>query len=292
MPRDRGISMRRFTARLLLALAAVCSGGGSLAAAQGPTQEAAEGPTRGPTQGLAPHRAVYALSMGELRSSSALAEAAGRFEFEWSDVCDGWAVKQRFRLALLYEDGLSVSFGWSLSSWESKDGRRYRFFIRRFDATGEVESLRGEAELAADGSGKAVYHTPERREVALPAGTLFPTQHTRYVLERAQLGAAPVWTQVFDGSGNEGPFGVSAVLSRRLPAGAPARLVSPLLDSVPSWHVSLAYYSPEPGMLEPEQEENLRLFANGVVDEMRLDYGEFVLDADLAELIPLPQPSC
>src|SRR3546814_5943716 len=97
-------------------------------------------------------------------------EAAGRFEFEWSDVCDGWAVNQRFRIALLYEDGLSVSFGWSLSSWESKDGRRYRFFVRRFDGSGQAETVRGEAELDADGSGTAVFHGPERREVALPAG--------------------------------------------------------------------------------------------------------------------------
>src|SRR3546814_14041301 len=74
-------------------------------------------------------------------------EAAGRFEFEWSDVCDGWAVNQRFRIALLYEDGLSVSFGWRLSSWESKDGRRYRFFVRRFDGSGQAETVSGEAEL-------------------------------------------------------------------------------------------------------------------------------------------------
>lgn len=272
--------MRRFTAGLLLALATVCCGTGPAAAV------ALAG------ERLVPHRAVYALSLGELRLSSAVAEAAGRFEFEWSDVCDGWAVNQRFRIVLLYEDGLSVSFGWSLSSWESKDGRRYRFFIRRFDAGGQVESVRGEAELGADGSGKAVFHEPEGREIALPAGTLFPTHHTRHVLERAEVGEAPVWTQVFDGSGDQGPFGVSAVLSRRLPAGAPVQLDSPLLEGVPSWHVGLAFYGPDLGELEPEQEQNLRLFANGVVDEMRLDYGEFVLDADLAALSPLPRPSC
>src|SRR3546814_12064796 len=68
---------------------------------------------------------------------------------------------------------------WSLASWESKDGGRYRFFIRRFDGSGESESVRGEAELAADGSGRAVFHAPERREVALPPGTLFPTHQDR-----------------------------------------------------------------------------------------------------------------
>src|SRR3546814_11700640 len=90
-------------------------------------------------------------------------EAAGRFEFEWSDVCDGWAVNQRFRIAMLYEDGLSVSFGWSLSSWESKDGRRSRFFVRRLDGSGQAETVRGEAELDADASGTAAIRSEERR---------------------------------------------------------------------------------------------------------------------------------
>ena len=272
--------MRRFTAGLLFALAAACWSGGPAVA----------GALRG--DALVPHKAVYALSLGDLRRSSAVTDAVGRFEFTWSDVCDGWTVDQRFRLALLYEDGMSVSFGWSLSSWESKDGRRYRFFIRRLDASGELERMRGEAELGPDGSGTAVFHDPQRREIALPAGTLFPTHHTSFVLEQAEAGEAPLWTQVFDGSGGEGPFGVSAVLSRRLPPGAPVQLASPLLSDVPSWRVSLAYYGPEPDGLAPEQEQNLRLFANGVVDEMQFDYGDFALAADLAELTPLPRPDC
>ena len=271
--------MRRFTAGLLTALA-------SALAVACPAFAASAGET------LAAHRAVYALSLGDLRSSSAVTDAAGRFEFEWADVCDGWAVSQRFRLALLYEDELSISFGWSLSSWESKDGRQYRVFIRRFVAAGEVEQVRGEATLAEDGSGRAVFHEPERREVALPAGTLFPTAHTRHVLAEAARGVSPIWTQVFDGSGEGGPFGVSAVLSHAPSPGAPARIDSPLLEGLASWRVNLAYFGAEPGELEPEQEQDLRLFANGVVDEMRLDYGDFVLDAGLAELEALPRPDC
>src|SRR3546814_16686585 len=130
--------------------------------------------------------------------------AAGRFGVEWSDVCDGWAVNQRFRIALLYEDGLSVSFGWSLSSWESKDGRRYRFFVRRFDGSGQAETVRGEAELDADGSGTAVFHGPDRREVALPAGTQFPTHHTRQVLNQAAADGALARKRAVEGKGVSG----------------------------------------------------------------------------------------
>ncbi|WP_340117982.1 EipB family protein [Pelagibius sp. 7325] len=271
--------MRRITAKLLLTL--VCVSVGAPSATATPAAEP-----------LLPHKAVYALSLGNLSASSSVVEAAGRFEFEWSDVCDGWAVNQRFRIALLYEEGLTVSFGWSLSSWESKDGGRYRFFIRRFDDAGESQDVRGDAELGPDGSGTAVFHDPERREVALPAGTLFPTRHTLYVLENAVSDATSTWALVFDGSGDEGLFGVSAALSRRLPPGAPPPLPNPLLRDVPSWRVNLAFYGAEAASVEPEQEQGLRLFANGVVDEMSLDYGDFVLTSELLELSPLPAPDC
>lgn len=61
---------------------------------------------------------------------------------------------------------------------------------------------------------------------------------------------------------------------------------------MPSWRVNLAFFGVGAESVEPEQEQGLRLFANGVVDEMHLDYGDFVLDADLTELTRLPAPEC
>ena len=241
---------------------------------------------------LVPHRASYALTLGDASSASPVVQAQGRFDFEWADACDGWTVVQRFRVNLIYEDGFVADFGWSLSSWESKDGKRYRFFIRRFDSGGENERVRGEATLKEDGSGRAVFTEPEERELVLPDGTLFPTQHTIEVLARAQETMVPHWRLVFDGSGEEGLFGVSAALSRRLPAGSGTGLASPLLTKVPSWRMTLAFYGADESNAEPEQEQGLRLFANGIVDEMRLNYGDFVLDADLSSVEALPVPDC
>ena len=43
---------------------------------------------------------------------------------------------------------------------------------------------------------------------------------------------------------------------------------------------------------EPEHEQGLRLYANGIVDEMLLDYGDFVLRAELDVLEALPPLEC
>ncbi len=246
----------------------------------------------GPAVDLLPHRASYTVTLGDVTSSSPVVEAQGRFDFEWGDACDGWTVVQRFRVYMIYEDGLVADFGWTLSSWESKDGKRYRFFIRRFEGEREVEKVRGRATLTADGTGSASFSSPQDREVALPAGTLFPTQHTIDVLAHAGDAPTPHWRTVFDGSGEEGLFGVSAALTGRLPSGAATQIASPLVSDVPSWNLSLAFYGLDESSSEPEQEQRVRLFANGVVDEMRLDYGDFVLDADLSSVEPLPVPGC
>lgn len=251
---------------------------------------AAAGP--GPAADLLPHRAAYHLTLGDIDSSSPVIQAQGRLDFEWSDACDGWVVQQRFRVRMAYEDGLLADFGWTLSSWESKDGKRYRFFIRRFSGGNEIERVRGEATLGADGTGRATFSEPEVREIALPAGTLFPTQHTIDVLAGAGAAESPLWRLVFDGSGDEGLFGVSAALSRSLPAGARTQIASPLIAQVPSWRFNLAFFGIDESNAEPEQEQGLRLFANGVVDEMRLNYGDFILNGDLNRVEALPVPDC
>jgi len=53
---------------------------------------------------------------------TAVTSARGKLDFEWSDVCDGWAIRQRTRIFVTHADGSEVDFGWSLNTWESKDG--------------------------------------------------------------------------------------------------------------------------------------------------------------------------
>jgi hypothetical protein len=61
---------------------------------------------------------------------------------------------------------------------------------------------------------------------------------------------------------------------------------------VPGWNVSLAFYAPKGETAEPEHEQSLRLYANGVVDRLVLDYGEFSILGTLSKIETLPKPSC
>jgi hypothetical protein len=154
------------------------------------------------------------------------------------------------------------------------------------------EELRGDARLGADGSGGADYTVPAQRHVDLPPDTMFPTTHSLALLANAEAAKPFLWAHVFDGSDEEGLFGVGAAIAQRHEAAAPAEGRSPLLSAGPSWYVTLAFYPALDESAVPEHEQHLRLHANGLVEDLVLDYGDFTVSATLTKVEVLPEPGC
>ncbi len=243
--------------------------------------------------GLTPHRAIYSLGLGTARSDSNISQAQGRMEFEWDDVCDGWTMSQRASLTLLHRSGGEVTLNWTMNSWESKDGLRYRFFVHDFPPDGEDVVVKGAARLDGPGEGGvAIYRGPEERRLELPRGTLFPTEHSLEMMAQAERGELPFWRILFDGFGQDDPHGVNASLVKAIGAGEPTSIESALIAGQPSWRVRLAYFPLNKPTMEPDQEQEFRVFANGVVDELVIDHGYFTIDAVLEDLKPLPESGC
>jgi hypothetical protein len=191
------------------------------------------------------------------------------------------------------EQGGELDFGWSLSTWEAKDGRAFDFTIQRYQNGSVYETVQGDAVLGPDGAGTAAYAEPVARTVDLPPGTMFPTDHTFAMLEAARNGALPVYSTVFDASSeHDGLTAVSTVLGARVAPDAPASLDVPLLRDTRSWRLLLAYFPPTGPAELPDTEVALRLFANGIADDFVFDYGDFALRARLTDLTALPDPDC
>jgi len=239
-----------------------------------------------------PHRGVYTLELSEVENNSTVVHARGRFDFEWADTCDAWTMSQRAILEVGHNDGRVIDFGWTYNAWEQKDGGTYRFFITRRFGDAVSEEIRGEAELPAEGAGVARFTMPVEKEMALPPGTLFPATHTIYLLQALTGGTAPAWRTVFDGSGEEGLFGVSPAMAGAVPDDSAQGFASPLLEGKASWRVLLAFFSMDETSTLPEQEQTFRLFENGIADELTFDYGEFTVKASLDELEVSPDNGC
>ncbi len=242
------------------------------------------------------HRAYYRLELASARNNSPVRGAAGEMVSSWQDACDGWAIDQRLNINFTYDEVTNNNqVSSTYTTWESKDGRRYRFSYRRAHSGLLAEELRGNATLErSGGSGKAVYTVPERREVDLPEGSYFPTAHTLLLIRTGEAGKpAMLSAKVFDGSDEEGINEVSAVLGAGKPLVSDVtKTVLPSGSPATAWPVRLAFFSLKADQSEPNYEMDTDLLPNGISEFMLIDYGDFKLRGTLEKIELLPKPSC
>jgi len=237
---------------------------------------------------IAPHRAVYRMALAKATSGSGIASAEGAMAMEWGESCEGWTVEQRYRLRLDYTQGGESDIAVSFATYEAKDGSSYRFFIERARPGSVPDSISGRA-VRGEKAMRADFETPEPVTLDLPGDVLFPTQHSLAILDAAEAGQKFASSMVFDGNEVEEATEITAVIGRPIPAPSDGEA----LLRRPSWPVRLAFFGPD-GASDglPDYEMGLRLYDNGIVTDMQLDYGDFVVDAVLDKLEALPKPGC
>jgi hypothetical protein len=242
-----------------------------------------------------PHRAFYRLTLGKVLGVSSIIGASGAMTAEWMRGCDGWTATQKLAVTMERQEGAAIVSTVTASLFETHDGTKLRFTSKTTVDSEVVEQVRGRAERpSADAPGQARYLEPAGVTVDLPAGTLFPYQHTLAVLDAAASGRDRDFSLFFDGSQPEdSPLEVnSLVLGAARPAdqGAAAGL-GPLTDHS-WWPVRLAFFKVAPGDGEPDIEMTQYIQENGVVRRFDFDYEDFVIVATLDRIEPIPVPDC
>src|SRR4051794_30028455 len=148
---------------------------------------------------LAPHRALYTLSLERSDGESGVTGASGTMAYELGETCDAWTVEQRYRLKMGYSESPDVTIASSLESSEAKNGLRYRFDHKE-NRSGEEEKMAGTARLdGADKGGAVDFDKPSDKKLKLPPQLLFPTAHTTVLIDKAAAGDNFVSRQIFDG---------------------------------------------------------------------------------------------
>jgi len=241
---------------------------------------------------IAPHRALYAMTLGSTRGDSGVVEANGMMDYEWGETCDGWTIEQRYRLKMRYAESRDVDITSSFVTWEAKDGLHYRFNQRQ-TRNGEVDQeIRGEARLDGPGKGGVAEFTkPQTHTLKLAPGVLFPSAHTILLIDKAGEGKAFVSRQVFDGATDENAVQVSAVIGTKIVPEPASAKPTPLLER-PGWQVRLAFFPADAHAEEPDYELGMRLLDNGVSRDMVIDYGDYSIRAKLDDIEALGKPSC
>ena len=190
---------------------------------------------------LQPHLAAYRLVLDSQPGASALLEVRGGLVIEWRRECDGWASRQRLGFVAATEGGDTISHDVRFTSWEASDGSLLRYVVRSYENDELQEEFRGIAELEPDDGGVADFTAPHEEAVALPSGTVFPTEHMQLVLQAAEAGKHFVSHEVFDGFGFDALTQVTSVIGAPRPL-EPLPGHAPDVGSKSAWPVSMAYY--------------------------------------------------
>jgi hypothetical protein len=235
---------------------------------------------------MAAHRALYRLSLESVRGGDVSA-ATGTMAYEVTDACEGWATRQRLAMTLTNRDGQDVELVSDYATWESKDGLSMRFRMRQTTDTAITEQVEGTAKLDASGGPGSIHYTvPEEKDVPLPPGTLFPMAHTEAIIAGAQAGKRFLTLPIFDGTGDRGAQDSFVVITSWGPTTNPPY---PALANMASGRVHVAFFdrSPKPSQEKlagsPDYEVGMTYFANGVADDLHMDFSDFMMRGRLSE---------
>ena len=234
---------------------------------------------------LVPHTALYKLSLDHAKDGS-VAAASGSMTFEMIDACDGWAVRQRLDMTLTNEGGQDVHMVSDYTTFEAKDGLSLRFRMHQATDGETPDDVSGTAKLdAAGGPGLVNYDLPKTGTHKLPAGTLFPTMHTARILDAAQKGTKFLSLPLFDGTSADGEQDSSVVMTGWDKTAPTPQVLAPLKD-LPSGRVRIAFVDRKAsdGSDGPDYQVAMRYWANGVAEDMQMDFGDFVMTGKIDKL--------
>jgi hypothetical protein len=249
---------------------------------------------------LAPHRAIYDISLGNARAGTGMTELSGRMVYEITgNRCEGYTQNMRFVTRTTNQEGTVSISDLRSSTWEEGSGERFRFSSSQYRDDQLSEQTSGEA-VRRKGAGLRVeLAKPKKKVVNLPAGALFPIQHSLHLIAAAQDGRRVFTSDLFDASDKaDKAYATTAFIGKPYPAGfnrqLPAVAHSEVLNDLQSWPISLSYYDKSKSREDavPSYELAVVFFENGVSRRLYIDYGEFSIKGELKELTFLEAAKC
>jgi hypothetical protein len=244
---------------------------------------------------LAPHRAVYDLTL--LRSSGLKAPtgAHGRINYDFSgSSCEGYVANFRQMVELDPPEGPQRLTDMRSATFEDGDGKNFRFQIdTRID--GELnENIDGSVARTADGALAVKLQRPKSTSFDLDRGILFPTEHIKHILAAAKAQETTLEAKVFDGSETgEKVYDTLTVIGHPLDSPAAEQAAqNEALKGMARWPVAISYFDPEKKDGTPSYVMSFDLYENGIARALKIDYGDFILAGEMTSLEILRMPAC
>lgn len=278
----------RFGTKLFLGLVALVAFGLVDADAQTPAPGASGPP-------LAPHRALYELSLLKGEGGAAPVAAAGRIAYEFSgSACEGYTVTFRQFTELTPADGEPKTSDMRSTTFESPDHKTMRFRVDHYDAGRETSTVDGSATRSGDGALSLQLRQPAPMQADMDHDAVFPTEMMLRALDAARAGLPILPLKVFDGSdGGDKVYHTLSVIGR--PSTAPladASKDAPAMKDMRRWAVRVSYFDVEKVDAPPVYVLSFQMWENGVSSDLVIDYGNFQLKGVMSKLELSAAPPC
>jgi len=242
---------------------------------------------------LAPHRAIYEMTLANTRGGTGVSSVVGRMAYDLTgSACEGYTQNMRFVTRMTNQSGSTVVTDLRSSTWEDGRGKRFRFDSSQFRDEKATDTAAGDAARpGATDDIKVELTKPAKKNISLPARVYFPMQHTIALINAAKAAKTSFRADLYDGSEKgEKVYDTVAALGRAQPPGGNRRLPearnADRLNGLRAWPVSIAYFEPETDRLDalPVYELTFLMFENGVSRKLHIDYGGFALQGELTEI--------
>lgn len=239
---------------------------------------------------LVSYQAVYEI---KLQSASAAADVRtinGQTHFILENVCDGWRSVEDYALSFGFGESGVSNYISHYETWEAHDASAFSFSVL------ENSNIEGEQKydgFANTSNGVAEsFHTLDGGVTTeLPSGTMFPTEHMKLLLKKAKEGKRLHQSHIFLGGDlSSSLYLVNAVLGKERKTDELDTLGD--VGMANYWPITIAYFDPEASSSEPSYEINFRIQNNGVIQSYSVNYGDFVMRADMSAASKLEPNTC
>jgi hypothetical protein len=246
---------------------------------------------------LAPHRAVYELSLHRSGNGSSVTNVVGRMVYELTGApCAGYAQSMRFVMQTSSNEGQDNLIDMRSTSSEDAAGQSFKFQSSQYRNQKRAEGTEGEA--TRGDPIRVDLSRPEKKQVTIGKNVYFPIQHSIELIKRARAGEKMFEADLYDG-GDKGEkvYTTVSLIGRRQDGanrGLPVVAGAAPLDALPAWTVTMSYYDASAAKQDaiPSYEMSYLYFDNGVSRRIIIDYGDFAVRASLSRLELLELAKC
>ncbi|WMS42850.1 DUF1849 family protein [Acuticoccus sp. MNP-M23] len=250
---------------------------------------------------LQSHRAVYDLTLSSAEPSTSLVEASGRLVLEMSgSSCTGYTVEFRNVTEVNDREGTRRVTDLRSSTRETTSPPQLVFSHQ----TLVDQTLDNEIEGTATGGAGGIsvdISSPKETTLSLPRA-IFPTAHTRLMLESAEAGERILEATIYDGGDEADSLYETATVigdgATGLPgASADERVILAAEDgwmARTAWRLVTSYFEQggADGERMPAYELSTYMLDNGISYDVSFNYGSFSMSGKLTSLTLIEVPAC